>query len=161
MADGGDSLHRAVLPPQTVALGTAYDARTDMTIGPGRAWTNAVLRKAGNTLETKVDILNTTFLASKEYSKAVHDIGVSLELKASFCGGLVDVSGSASYIAKANFASNTYRASILFDLKTSTLSVESELVSNEEERRAMNKSLLNDGRVTHVVTEVCVCSVCV
>ncbi|KAG6923233.1 stonustoxin subunit beta-like [Chelydra serpentina] len=130
-------------------LGMLYDCRSD-TLIPGIAlWdTDTLNKQVGKTMQHKAEF---QIIASDTMEDKASALRLSGSLKASFLGGLVEVSGSAEYLNDTKKSKNQARVTLKYSATTRF----EQLAINQSERQNISSSAVYDQKkATHVVTAV-------
>ncbi|XP_072163238.1 uncharacterized protein [Diadema setosum] len=130
-------------------LGMLYDCRDDTLIPGLRLWDTEVLnnnRDVRSQQRTHFDVI-----ASDNINNKASALNIEASLKASFLGGLVEVSGSAEYINDKKTTSRQSRLALQY--KTTTRSEELTM-ENLRKHNVQHPYIFDQGTGTHVVTGI-------
>ncbi|KAM8847293.1 neoverrucotoxin subunit alpha-like [Synchiropus picturatus] len=147
--DSSDAVVKVAALGRPFTLGMMYDARTQKPVPGMSLWDPQVLAK--NTVETGGPSSQFQVLASDSLESKTSLLDVDASLKASFLGGLVEVSGSAKYLNDHKKFKNQCRAT--FQYQASTVFRQLALTSlgqlDDQQRGLIDMHL-----ATHVVTGI-------
>ncbi|XP_034006850.1 uncharacterized protein LOC117498816 [Trematomus bernacchii] len=130
-------------------LGMLYDCRKDSLVPGMTLWDREDLKK--HTGERPQNYNNFDLVASESIADKSSALNVEASLKASFLGGLVEVSGSAKYLNDTKTSTN--QARVTLNYKTTTKF--HELSMNHLGRdNVIHQSVFDKGIATHVVTGI-------
>ncbi|KAM9831746.1 neoverrucotoxin subunit alpha-like [Neosynchiropus ocellatus] len=148
MASSGAAMKVAALG-RPFTLGMMYDARTEQVVPGIPLWDPEILSK--NTVEGGEPSSQFQVLASDTLESKSSLLDIDASLKASFLGGLIEVSGSAKYLSDSKKFKNQCRAT--FQYRASTvfrqLSLGSLAPLDDRQREIIDMNL-----ATHVVTGI-------
>ncbi|KAM8872150.1 stonustoxin subunit beta-like [Synchiropus picturatus] len=147
--DSSDAVVTVAALGRPFTLGMMYDARTQQLVPGVSLWDPQVLAK--NTVETGEPSSQFHVLASDSLESKSSLLSVDASLKASFLGGLIEVSGSAKYLNDHKTFKNQCRAT--FQYRGSTVFKQLALTClgqlDDQQRELIDMHL-----ATHVVTGI-------
>ncbi|KAM9798253.1 stonustoxin subunit beta-like [Neosynchiropus ocellatus] len=147
--DFSDAIIKVAALGRPFTLGMMYDARTQQLVPGMSLWDPQVLAK--NTVETGEPSSQFQVLASESLESKSSLLDIDASLKASFLGGLIEVSGSAKYLNDHKAFKNQCRAT--FQYRGSTVFRQLGLTSlgqlDDQQRELIDMHL-----ATHVVTGI-------
>ncbi|XP_039374189.1 stonustoxin subunit alpha-like [Mauremys reevesii] len=130
-------------------LGMLYDCRSDRLI-PGIAlWNTDTLNKQMEI--TMQHMTEFQIIASDTMETKASALSLSGSLKASFLGGLVEVSGSAAYLNDAKKSKSQARVTLKY---SATTRFEQLAISHSERQNISYPAVYDQNTATHVVTAV-------
>ncbi|CAM5095420.1 unnamed protein product [Eretmochelys imbricata] len=130
-------------------LGMLYDCRSDALIPGITLWGLEQLRKDVNTKpqpKTEFEII-----ASDTIEEKANALNVTASLKASFLGGLVEVSGSAKYLNDTKKSKQQARITLQY---SATTNFEQLTMNHLGPENVSYPAVFDQGTATHVVTAV-------
>ncbi|CAM4599140.1 unnamed protein product [Lepidochelys kempii] len=130
-------------------LGMLYDCRSDSLIPGITLWGLEQLRKDVNTKpqpKTEFEII-----ASDTIEEKANALNVTASLKASFLGGLVEVSGSAKYLNDTKKSKQQARITLQY---SATTNFEQLTMNHLGPENVSYPAVFDQGTATHVVTAV-------
>ncbi|XP_074799676.1 stonustoxin subunit alpha-like [Natator depressus] len=130
-------------------LGMLYDCCSD-TLIPGIAlWNTDTLNKqVGKTMQHKTEF---QIIASDTMEDKASALSLSGSLKASFLGGLVEVSGAAGFLNDTKKSKNQARVTLKY---SATTRFEQLAISHSERQNVSYPAVYDQKKATHVVTAV-------
>ncbi len=128
-----------------VALGALYDARTDTILTGVTLWNPETIDQ--NKFVVHGEHSRTEFHASNHLLDRMDLIDLDAALKLSFMAGLVDVSGSAQYLANTQLHENQVRVTLSY--KSTVMTEEMRYTSDEVDHPNRCSEI---PQATHVIT---------
>merc|ERR550519_2293822 len=108
-----------------------------------------------NAIKQHVGYSNTEFSTNEDILKRLDVMGVDAELKLSFMGGLVQVSGGAQYLHDQNYNENTVQSTLIYKATTRSEQMPYGVaLTNPELCSHVTTDPSADVMPTHVVTEI-------
>ena len=127
------------------AIGRLYDIRRDIAINRS-PWNLAELQESCISVEPQ-NFTDFKVAVTNSIDESMKLMDLSVSLKMSFLGGLVDVSGSAKYLDKRNSTSNKTSVSLMHYMTTETRRLGEEQMSS-----ITHPEVLDLKDATHVIT---------
>ncbi|XP_048697903.2 uncharacterized protein LOC125632960 isoform X1 [Caretta caretta] len=130
-------------------LGMLYDCRSDSLIPGITLWNTDTLNKqVGMTMQHKTEF---QIIASDTMEDKASALSLSGSLKASFLGGLVEVSGAAGFLNDTKKSKNQARVTLKY---SATTRFEQLAISHSERQNISYPAVYDQKKATHVVTAV-------
>ncbi|XP_049607250.1 stonustoxin subunit alpha-like [Syngnathus scovelli] len=134
---------------QPFTLGMLYDARKDELIPGFTLWDKATLESQTSENAQKSSSFKITASDTIESRSSLMDIEASLSM--SFCGGLIEVGGSAKYLSNQKKFKNQSR--VTFQYKASTVFKQLSLPALGP-LDSQQKQVIESSKATHLVTGI-------
>ncbi|XP_039374203.1 stonustoxin subunit alpha-like [Mauremys reevesii] len=129
--------------------GMLYDCRSDTLIPGITLWNTDTLNKqVGTTMQHKTEF---QIIASDTMEAKASALSLSGSLKASFLGGLVEVSGSAAFLNDTKKSKNQARVTLQY---SATIKFDQLAISHSECQNISYPAVYDQKKATHVVTAV-------
>ncbi|XP_065254589.1 stonustoxin subunit alpha-like [Emys orbicularis] len=148
MARSADTIEMPALG-RPFQLGMLYDCRKDSLIPGITLWGLEQLLKDVNTKPQPW--MNCEIIASDTIEEKANALNVTASLKASFLGGLVEVSGSAKYLKDTKKSKQQARVTLQY---SATTKFEHLTMNHLGPENVSYRAVFDQGTATHVVTAV-------
>ncbi|XP_042211379.1 verrucotoxin subunit beta-like [Homarus americanus] len=149
MADSKKDTLEILAVGRPFQLGMLYDCRNEKLIPGITLWDPDILK--GNINSSKKPSVEYDVIISDSIDDKSSAMDISASMKASFCSGLIDISGSASYLSNQKQLRHQSRVTLKY--KTTTR-FEQLTMQHLGKSNAKHQDVFDQGTATHVVTGI-------
>ncbi|EGC40243.1 hypothetical protein DICPUDRAFT_25410 [Dictyostelium purpureum] len=133
---------------RTAILGQLYDVRSDSFLNTN-IFKDQIPEE--NIQTANVSDLSYENFASSSSQEKFNSLGVDGNLKLSILCGLIDITGSASYLKEDNNEKKVVRGSLIYKIETSLDSID---IKTNSLKSPIDIDSLNNSEATHIVTKI-------